>query len=183
MRAAPFISTGGHRRLGFRVVNRPITTGDKLWTDNDARAELHIGSAAIRLPATLAFVFDLDDRMAQIRITEGTIDVRVRRLEMTNPLIDTPNLAFSFFGPAITKLTSTKQRYHCRGRPRRGRRSHWRGSAYTIHPREIALFAGTTNLTPTIQRSRYDDDDFDHWCGDRDRAKITRNPRATFLRT
>ena len=31
------------------VVNRPITTGDKLWTDRDARAELHIGSAAIRL--------------------------------------------------------------------------------------------------------------------------------------
>ncbi len=26
------------------VVNRPITTGDKLWTDNGSRAELHIGS-------------------------------------------------------------------------------------------------------------------------------------------
>src|SRR5260370_5357958 len=31
------------------VVNRPITTGDKLWTDNCARAELHIGSALICL--------------------------------------------------------------------------------------------------------------------------------------
>src|SRR6266478_1519139 len=31
------------------VVNRPITSGDKLWSDNGARAELHIGSAAIRL--------------------------------------------------------------------------------------------------------------------------------------
>ncbi len=31
------------------VVNRPITTGDKLWTDRGARAELNIGSAAIRL--------------------------------------------------------------------------------------------------------------------------------------
>jgi hypothetical protein len=28
------------------VVNRPLTTGDKLWTDRDGRAELHIGSAA-----------------------------------------------------------------------------------------------------------------------------------------
>src|SRR5262245_23819308 len=28
------------------VVNRPITTGDKLWADNDSRAELHLGSAS-----------------------------------------------------------------------------------------------------------------------------------------
>src|SRR5260370_32356262 len=37
------------------VVNRPITTGDKLWTDNGARAELHIGSAAIRLSSNTGF--------------------------------------------------------------------------------------------------------------------------------
>src|SRR5882762_11517538 len=54
------------------VVNRPITTGDKLWTDNGARAELHIGSAAIRLSDNTGFSFlNLDDRMAQIRLTEG----------------------------------------------------------------------------------------------------------------
>src|SRR5258708_13931954 len=51
------------------VVNRPITTGDKLWTDNGSRPELHIGSAAIRLPGTTAFSFlNRDDPMAQIRI-------------------------------------------------------------------------------------------------------------------
>jgi len=39
------------------VVNRPITTGDKLWTDNGSRAELHIGSAAIRLSGNTGFSF------------------------------------------------------------------------------------------------------------------------------
>ena len=46
------------------VLNRPMTTGDKLWADNDARAELHIGSAAIRIsgntfraPRSLPVVF------------------------------------------------------------------------------------------------------------------------------
>src|SRR5579863_2670812 len=39
------------------VVNRPMTTGDKLWTDNGARAELHIGSAAIRLSGQTGFSF------------------------------------------------------------------------------------------------------------------------------
>ena len=27
------------------AVNRPLTTGDKLWVDNDARAELHLRSS------------------------------------------------------------------------------------------------------------------------------------------
>src|SRR6201987_1276406 len=64
------------------VLNRPITTGDKLWADNGARAELNIGSAAIRLSGNTGFSFlNLDDRMAQIRLTEGTLNLRVRRLE------------------------------------------------------------------------------------------------------
>src|SRR5439155_27101166 len=33
-------------------VNRPLTTGDKLWTDQSSRAELDIGAAAIPLGAT-----------------------------------------------------------------------------------------------------------------------------------
>src|SRR5260370_7362828 len=56
------------------VVNRPITTGDKLWTDNGARAELHIGSAAIRLSSNTGFSFlNLHDLIAQIPITQRTL--------------------------------------------------------------------------------------------------------------
>src|SRR5579883_615182 len=39
------------------TVNRPLTTGDKLWTDQNSRAELDIGSAAIRLGSTTGFSF------------------------------------------------------------------------------------------------------------------------------
>src|SRR6266508_4082861 len=30
-------------------LNRPITTGDRLWTDTNAFAEMHVGSLAIRM--------------------------------------------------------------------------------------------------------------------------------------
>src|ERR1700737_5287587 len=44
------------------VVNRPITTGDKLWADQNSRAELHLGSASIRMGSTAGFSFlNLDD--------------------------------------------------------------------------------------------------------------------------
>ena len=153
------------------VVNRPITTGDKLWTDNGSRAELHIGSAAIRLSSNTGFSFlNLDDRMAQIRITEGTLNVRVRRLENDESFeIDTPNLAFSVLRPGNYKIdvneagdTTIVVVRDGEGEVTGG------GSAYTIHPREIGTFAGIDQLDADIQRSRYDDDDFDHWCRDRD---------------
>src|SRR5437763_6121247 len=64
------------------VVNRPITTGDKLWADNGSRAELNIGSAWIRLSGNTGFSFlNLDDRTVQIRVTERILNVRVRRLD------------------------------------------------------------------------------------------------------
>ena len=63
------------------VTNRPVTTGDRLWADKGARAELHIGSATIRLDSGTGFSFlNLDDRTVQIQLSEGTLDIRVQRL-------------------------------------------------------------------------------------------------------
>ena len=62
------------------VVNRPMTTGDKLWSDERSRAELHLGSAVIRLSDHTGFSFlNLTDEMTQLRLTEGTLYIRVRR--------------------------------------------------------------------------------------------------------
>src|SRR6202140_3618736 len=156
------------------VVNRPITSGDKLWTDNGARAELHIGSAAIRLSGNTGFSFlNLDDRMAQIRLTEGTLDVRVRRLEQDETFeIDTPNLAFSILRPGNYKInvneagdTTVVSVRDGEGEVTGG------GSAYTIHPRETGTFAGIDQLDADIQSFGNDDDDFDRWSRDRDRRE------------
>src|SRR5215469_1090953 len=53
------------------VINRPMTTGDKIWNDSGARSELNIGSAIIRLGSTTGFSFlNLSDNMTQLRHTE-----------------------------------------------------------------------------------------------------------------
>ena len=45
------------------TLNYPLTTGDHLWADQDARAEMHIGSAAVRMDSRTALSFlNLDDR-------------------------------------------------------------------------------------------------------------------------
>src|SRR5580693_3979491 len=63
------------------TVNRPITTGDKLWSDRDSRAALHIGSASINLSENTGFSFlNLTDNVAQLQLTAGTLRIRVKRL-------------------------------------------------------------------------------------------------------
>jgi hypothetical protein len=77
------------------TINRPLTTGDKLWADQNSRAELDIGSAAIRLGSNTGLSFlNLDDQMAQLNVTAGTALVHVRDLgENQSFEIDTPNVA------------------------------------------------------------------------------------------
>jgi len=154
------------------VVNRPITTGDKLWADNGARAELNLGAAVIRLSSNTGFSFlNLDDRTTQIRITEGTLNVRVRRLDDDEIFeIDTPNLAFSVLRSGSYKINVNEAGDATVVVVRDGQGEvTGGGSAYTIHPREVGTFAGVDQLDADVQRFGGDEDDFDHWCYDRDR--------------
>jgi hypothetical protein len=77
-------------------LNRPVVTGDKLWTDASARAELQIGSSTIRLDQSSSFDFlNLDDQLAQMELTQGALNLDVRRLHGNETYeIDTPTIAF-----------------------------------------------------------------------------------------
>jgi hypothetical protein len=156
------------------VVNRPMTTGDKLWSDNGGRAELHMGSAAIRLSGNTGFSFlNLDDRTTQIRLTEGVINVRVRRLDPDETFeIDTPNLAFSILREGNYKIDVNEAGDTTIVTVRDGQGEvTGGGSAYTIHPRETGTFAGIDELDADFQSYRGYSDDFDRFCSDRDRRE------------
>src|SRR6202522_3772897 len=56
------------------VLNRPMVTGDNLWADEDSRAEVHIGSAALRLGAKTGItLLEVSDRVAQIRLDRKSV--------------------------------------------------------------------------------------------------------------
>ncbi|MES2483673.1 MAG: DUF6600 domain-containing protein [Pseudomonadota bacterium] len=90
-------SPGGERDWGRAIVNRPLTTGDRLWIDSASRAELQMGTVAVRAGGdTSLTLLNLDDRTTQIQLSQGTLNVRVRRLDPGEIVeIDTPNLAYS----------------------------------------------------------------------------------------
>lgn len=156
------------------VVNRPMTTGDKLWSDDGARAELHIGSAVIRLSDHTGFSFlNLTDETTQIRLTEGTLNIRVRRLGEDEAFeVDTPNLAFSILRPGSYRINVNEAGDSTIVTVRDGEGEvTGGGSAYTIHPHEEGIFNGTDQLDADIGGTREGEDDFDHWCRDRDRRE------------
>ena len=73
---------GGQGDWVQAVTNRPLTTGDNLWADKDSRAELHLGSTAIRMDAETSVTFlDLDDHNTQLKLSLGSLIVRVRHLD------------------------------------------------------------------------------------------------------
>ena len=152
------------------VINRPLTTEDKLWTDREARAELHIGSAAIRMKGETGFSFlNLTDRIVQIRLTTGTINVRLRRLEEDEIFeVDTPNLAFSLLRPGDYRIEVNEAGDATVVTVRRGEGEvTGGGQAYTVHAQERATFYGTEDLDTQMEDvGGYDE--FDDWCRERD---------------
>lgn len=78
-------------------INQPLTSGDRLWTDGRGRAELQIGSATMQIDAnTQLQLLELSDDVAQIQVTQGVVNVRVRTLSKRDTVeIDTPNAAIS----------------------------------------------------------------------------------------
>jgi hypothetical protein len=153
------------------VVNRPMTTGDKLWSDQDSRAELHIGSASIRLGSTTGFSFlNLTDDTTQLRITEGTLRIRVKRLDDNETFeVDTPNLAFSILRTGIYKINVNENGDTTIVKVVKGEGEVTGGGvAYTVHAGEEGSFNGVDELSADVESIYDEDDDFDAWSAERD---------------
>jgi uncharacterized protein DUF6600 len=150
--------------------NRPLTTGDNLWTDRGSRGELHIGSSSIRIAGETGITFlNLDDRTVQIQLAQGSMNVNVRRLDGGDDFeIDTPNLAFTLQRPGEYRIDVDPSGNGTAITVRSGEgEATGGGSDYHMDYGESATFSGTDTLT-------YDSgqagglDEFDNWCRSRD---------------
>jgi hypothetical protein len=165
------------------VVNRPLTTGDKLWNDNDSFSELHLGSASIRLGSNTGFSFlNLTDNTTQVQLTEGTLNIRVRRLGDDETFeVDTPNLAFTLLRPGNYKVNVDEAGDATVVIVRDGQGEvTGGGSAYTIHPQEVGTFNGTDQIDADVESWDNSSDDFDNWCAERD-ARIDHSISARYV--
>src|SRR5580704_2516591 len=153
-------------------LNRPVTTGDKLWSDNDGRIELQLDGSLLRLSNNTGFSFlNLSDRVTQVQLTAGTLLVRVRRLDQDETYeIDTPNLAFSVLRPGVYRISVNEAGDSTAIRIRSGEGEvSGGGAAYTVHANDSVIFSGTDQLSAESEGNSNGEDQFDSWAANRDR--------------
>jgi uncharacterized protein DUF6600 len=153
------------------VDNRPMTTGDKLWADQNSRAELQLGSAVIRLSQNTGVSFlNLDDHTIQLQLSAGAVNIRVRRLDRDDVFeVDTPNLAFTISDPGNYRLEASPDGNYTVVTLRAGDgQATGNGQTYTIHSGQRVTFNGTDSLNADMEAIG-SPDDFDTWADGRER--------------
>jgi hypothetical protein len=166
------LQPAGEEDWAGAIVNRPLTTGDKLWTDQGARAEIDVGRAAVRLDGGTGFSFlNVDDETIQMRVTAGVINVTVRELGGNEHMeIDTPNLALSLLRPGNYRVEVDDEGDTSIVRVSEGLAEANGGSQDVIvHAQQVVTFRGTEQQLAAQFGTLGAPDEFDSWSLERER--------------
>ncbi len=155
------------------VLNRPVTTGDELWTGTGARAELHLGFAVIRLDEeTHLGVLELGDDAFQAKLTQGVVRFTMRRLEHGDAFeIDTPNASFTPSSPGEYRIEVSSKTKTTGVVVSAGEAEVTNAKlAVQILAGQRARINGASRLRRNVSRAPQPDR-FDQFCQARDRAE------------
>ena len=157
---------GGVDDWASATINRPMTTADRLWTDKDSRAELHLGSAAMRMNSETSLTLtNLTDNTMQLELDQGTLNLHVARLHDGEIYeVDTPNMAF-------TLLKSGDYRFDVDSQGDVTLVTVWKGKGIATGDgdavridsnHQVRFFGGMSLAHQTLNAPRLDG--FDEWC-------------------
>src|SRR5688572_5967338 len=150
--------------------NRPLTTGDRISTDADARAELRVRSTTVRLDSgTDLGILRVDDEQVSLQLHNGSVAVRLRHAEAARE--------FDLRTAEGRFVAQRAGRYRFDRADEASHVTVWSGqalyegpgSALTVNAGQRAEFwmdrnAAQYSITDPVR------DDFAEWSGDRDRA-------------
>jgi hypothetical protein len=154
------------------ALNYPLTIGDHLWTDQDGQAEVHVGSTALRLASSTEISFlNLNDQTIQIRLSTGSLNLRLRRLGPAEEIeVDTPNSSLSLLRAGTYRIDVQQSG----------------DTAVTVRTGEVEVTAGSSvfalRQSQTVAITGLDSpsyqvtgapilDDWDRWCQARDQRE------------
>ncbi|MDP5239424.1 hypothetical protein Q9Q94_07770, partial [Uliginosibacterium sp. 31-16] len=155
------------------VLNRPLTSGDRLWVEKGGRAELHVGATAMRLAGGTGLeILQLNDEDLRLKLGQGSFSIRVRDYPEDEQIeISTPNVDFVLREPGEYRIDVNPDRDTTTVSVRRGA-----GRAYGADDSREPV------LIEDGQRLRFDGkdlfvletgrvgprDEFEHWAAQRD---------------
>jgi hypothetical protein len=166
---------GGENDWVTAVLNRPLVTGDNLWADENSRAELHIGSTALRLGAKTGItLLEVSDQATQIRLVQGSLIMMVRHVDSQDSYeIDTPNVAFVVMQPGDYRIDVDPDGNRTDVTVWRGRGEiTGGGNTYTVVANQHATIANTATDQLNYDSGQIPNQDaLDNWALNRDQTE------------
>jgi hypothetical protein len=142
---------------GLADENQPVTTGDRVWSDSDGRAEVELGGATVRLwHETEVDVVRLDDHTVQFGVPQGGAIVRLTEFGAADVAeIDAPNAA-------VTPTRTGEYRVDVSPDGKTTTVTVWSGSAdvtsggssFTLQGHQVATIRGDSTAVPTSDDGR-----------------------------
>jgi hypothetical protein len=176
------VAPAGTEEWAEAVLNRPLTSGDRVWVEKGGKAELQIGSAAVYLDGDTGFGFiELDDDVLQASLTEGVATLRVRRLaEGESIQVETPHSTVYINRVGEYHFEVDKDADRTIVKTRHGEAEVKGGNQkFTVRDNERGVFTGMENVTGHIEplgaRTA-----FESWANDRD-ARNERSESAKYV--
>jgi hypothetical protein len=83
------------------AVNTPLSSGDSLWTEPNARSEISLAGTRIRMAgATQLDMLAVDDTQTRLQLDQGRIDLKTQAMDASQPYqITTPRGTISLLQP------------------------------------------------------------------------------------
>jgi hypothetical protein len=165
------LQPGGAGDWGAAARNRPMTVGDKIWTDKDSRAELQTGVVSIHLGSMTALSFlNLDQTITQMRLAEGSINFRVKEIREGDTYeVDTPNVVFTINQAGAFRIDVNENGDNTGITVIRGAgQVTANGKTYDLQPGQRAIFNGIDDVQSTIVPQAPPQDGLDKWANERD---------------
>jgi len=162
----------GEKDWGDANVNRPLTTGDRLSTGENGRAELELDSGTLRVADDSNFGFlTLNDQLTQVELTQGTVNVTVRGLaEGQSYEIDTPTVALVVAEPGSYRVDISEDGKSTRITDFDGRATvYGEGGAQRMVAEGRSYEFADPSLNTVSINDIQGGDDFDAWVDSRNR--------------
>lgn len=153
-------------------INRPLTTGDRLSSGHDTRAELELGGSSLRIAGNTDLgLLNLNGQLGQFALTQGSLELTVHQLASGQSYeIDTPTIAVVVDQPGRFRVDIQDG-----GRNTRVTAFAGNATVYGEHQTRRTVFAGRRyrfddSMLQVVEVSTIGSEDaFDYWSQRRDR--------------
>ena len=161
-------------------LNYPVTSENSLWTDVSARAEVHIGSAALRLDEDSVLDFQaVTDDSTLAYLQRGSLNVRIRDYDKSDVYrITTPDGQFTLRSQGSYRIDADGERSRITVFQGRAKLDAY-GASLTIEGGKT-LVLRLAGEAPTMTFEPVATSDFDNWAAARD-ARLERRSVSRYV--